>query len=204
MKTTLRDYEAVFGNNSSVENRVFENYEELGTLVGMCKGRGKTIVLTSGTFDLMHIGHSRYLEKAKEQGDFLIVGVDSDRKTKKRKGAHRPVVPESERLENVCHQRYTGAVFLKNEEEERWKLIRIICPDILVVVEGTYNESEINKLEKICGKVVVLPRQAPISTSEKIRKVMIEPLSELKKRLQRAVQDVYDLLDKLMGNGLSG
>src|SRR5688572_3071996 len=61
------------------------------------------VVLTQGTYDLVHIGHARYFQKAKSYGDFLIVGVDSDEKVKVRKGPDRPVVPEDERLEMLTY-----------------------------------------------------------------------------------------------------
>ena len=74
---------------------------------------GQTVVLTSGSFDILHEGHSLYLEAAREAGDFLIVGVDSDEKVRARKGPSRPAVPEEERLRMVTHQRGVGLVTLK-------------------------------------------------------------------------------------------
>lgn len=88
----------IFGDKTSFEDRYIPDHVKLVELVGYWKKLGLKIVLTSGTFDLFHIGHAQYLEKAKEMGDVLIVGVDSDARVKKRKGPERPIVPENERV----------------------------------------------------------------------------------------------------------
>ena len=72
-----------------------------------------------GTFDILHEGHSMYLEAARGFGDFLIVGVDSDEKVRRRKGVWRPAVPELERLRMVTHQRGVGLVTLKHVPTSR-------------------------------------------------------------------------------------
>jgi len=76
----------IFGDSTSFEHRYISDHDKLSELVGYWKKLGLRIVLTSGTFDLFHIGHAQYLEKAKALGDVLIVGVDSDEKVRKRKG----------------------------------------------------------------------------------------------------------------------
>ena len=73
----------------------------MADLVKHCRGLGLKIVLTQGSWDMVHIGHARYLEEAKRHGDFLIVGTDSDKKIRERKGPDRPVVPQDERLNIV-------------------------------------------------------------------------------------------------------
>ena len=75
------------------------------------------VVLTMGTFDILHEGHSRYLEAARGFGDFLIVGVDNDEKVRGGRGPWRPAVPELERLRMVTHQRGVGLVTLKPADE---------------------------------------------------------------------------------------
>ena len=92
-------------------------------------------MLTSGSFDLIHLGHVKYLAKAKELGDVLVVGVDSDAKIRARKGEDRPLVPEMERLEMLAHQRPVDLIYLKDEEDERWALIKAVEPDVLVLTE---------------------------------------------------------------------
>src|SRR5436309_2100242 len=87
-------------------------------------GRTWRRVLARGSFDIIHEGHSMYLEAARRFGDFLIVGLDSDAKIRARKGPHRPAVPEIERLRMVTHQRGVGLVTLKDLHHERWALIK--------------------------------------------------------------------------------
>ncbi len=82
-------------SKSNPEHRIIRDIDDLIKKVEAIRIFGHKIVLTMGSFDLAHIGHFRYMEVAKQHGDFLIVGVDSDAKIKKRKGPHRPVVDES-------------------------------------------------------------------------------------------------------------
>lgn len=150
---------------------------------------GKKIVLTSGSFDVIHEGHSMYLEAARELGDFLVVGVDSDAKVRARKGPTRPAVPQDERLRMVTHQRGVGMVSLKDPEHERWALIRAVRPDVLVATEDTYTDDEIAELERNwCVRVAVLPRMATISTSARLRKTYFELVDVLEKRLPEFVR----------------
>src|SRR3712207_7450411 len=95
----------IFSEDVTFEERLKPSLEELSKTVQHLKGIGLRVVLTSGSFDLIHLGHVKYLAKAKEFGDVLVVGVDSDAKIKRRKGEDRPMVPEQERLEMLAHQR---------------------------------------------------------------------------------------------------
>ncbi|HNV45384.1 MAG TPA: adenylyltransferase/cytidyltransferase family protein, partial [Candidatus Woesebacteria bacterium] len=77
--------------------RIIFNPQEIKPIVAEARKKGQKVVLTQGSFDLVHIGHARYCEKAKSFGDLLIVGVDSDEKVRARKGKNRPIVPQDER-----------------------------------------------------------------------------------------------------------
>lgn len=90
---------------------------------------GGTIVFANGAFDLLHAGHVRYLQGAREQGDFLIVGVNSDRSVRASKGPERPVVPEAERVEIVAALECVDAVILFDEESPA-DLIGELRPDV--------------------------------------------------------------------------
>ena len=111
-----------------------------------------------------------YMEAARQFGDFLIVGVDSDEKVRARKGPSRPAVPELERLRMVTHQRGVGLVTVKPAADTRWSLIRAVRPDVLVATADTYTAEEIADLEAdYCGRVEVLDRMATVSTSARLR-----------------------------------
>ncbi len=193
--------------NSNVENRVIEDLEQMKQFIGairLTSGEGK-IVLTQGSFDNAHVGHYRYLEKAREAGAFLVVGIDSDEKIRKRKGEHRPVVDQDERAEILCHTRYADLVIIKEMNWEKWALIDAIRPDILIATQETYTEDQIKDLKDRFGcEVVVLPPQAESSTTAKIRKLMIggaQKLSdyvatELPGLLQRGLEKVLDGTNK--------
>ena len=103
--------------------------DELQTLTGAARAAGSPIVLTNGCFDVIHVGHIRYLEGAKQLAGFLVVGINSDEQVRKLKGEGRPFQPEEERAEIVASFRYVDAVtvFYEPTVEE---LIRAIRPDI--------------------------------------------------------------------------
>ena len=103
---------SLFADASNFDQRFIEDYEQIETTVNALRTLGFKVVLTSGSFDVIHEGHSMYLEAARQFGDFLIVGLDSDEKIRGRKGDNRPVVPQMERLRMVTHQRGVGLVTL--------------------------------------------------------------------------------------------
>lgn len=164
----------LFADASNFSLRYVPDYQRIADIVGALRTLGLKVVLTSGSFDIIHEGHSMYLEAARHFGDFLIVGVDSDEKIRERKGPHRPAVPEMERLRMVTHQRGVGLVTLKHLRDERWRLIKTVRPDVLVATEDTYNRGDIEQLEqRYCGRVEVLERMATVSTSARLRRIQL-------------------------------
>ena len=165
---------SLFADASNFEQRFVESYDQVETIVGALKTLGLRVVLTSGSFDIIHEGHSMYLEAARRFGDFLIVGLDSDDKIRSRKGPDRPAVPQMERLRMVTHQRGVGLVTLKHAYHARWQLIKTVGPDVLVATEDTYTEAEIAELEaRYCTRVEVLERMATVSTSARLRRIQL-------------------------------
>jgi rfaE bifunctional protein nucleotidyltransferase chain/domain len=164
---------SLFADASNFDQRFVEDYDKIETTVNALRTLGFKVVLTSGSFDIIHEGHSMYLEAARQFGDFLIVGLDSDEKIRARKGENRPVVPQVERLRMVTHQRGVGLVTLKNTQHPKWALIKAVRPDVLVATEETYTQEEIRELEaNYCGRVEVLGRMATVSTSARLREVI--------------------------------
>jgi rfaE bifunctional protein nucleotidyltransferase chain/domain len=103
--------------------------ERVAEAVASLRKRGRTIVLANGAFDLLHVGHVRYLEAAKALGDVLVVAVNSDASVRASKGAGRPVVPQSERAELVAALRCVDHVLLFDEPDVR-AVIRALKPDV--------------------------------------------------------------------------
>jgi D-beta-D-heptose 7-phosphate kinase/D-beta-D-heptose 1-phosphate adenosyltransferase len=189
----------IFSSDVNYDERLIDSLEALGKFVDHLRGIGLRIVLTSGSFDLVHLGHVKYLAKAKELGDVLVVGVDGDAKIRKRKGADRPMVPEDERLEMLAHQRPVDLIYLKADDEERWALIKTVRPDVLVLsTDHSYSPEELEHLGEICGSVQVLERQAAVTTSERIRQLYMHLGEQLGPRLAEILPD---LIEKILKRG---
>ena len=89
-----------------------KNLEQLENIVKLLKSEGKTVVTTNGCFDVLHVGHVRYLQEARNLGDVLIVGVNSDKSVVELKGPTRPIVPQQERLEMLTALGCVNYVFV--------------------------------------------------------------------------------------------
>ena len=190
----------LFEDASNFSQRFVPDYRRITEIVAALRVLGRRVVLTMGTFDILHEGHSMYLEAARSYGDFLIVGVDSDEKVRRRKGIWRPAVPELERLRMVTHQRGVGLVTLKHVNDPRWALIEAVRPDVLVATAETYKPEEIAELEaKYCGRVEVLERMATVSTTARLRLLQLELAELMSRRLSEHLpEDVSERLPDLM------
>ena len=106
--------------------------ERLIPTIERMRANGKLIVFTNGCFDLMHIGHTRYLQEAKSLGDVLVVGVNSDASVRSlEKGSDRPIVPEAQRAEVVAALGCVDFVVIFTESDPG-RLIAAVQPDVLV------------------------------------------------------------------------
>ncbi|HEY4489596.1 MAG TPA: adenylyltransferase/cytidyltransferase family protein [Candidatus Paceibacterota bacterium] len=182
----------IFGDGTNLKDRYVSDPKKLASMVNHWKELGLRIVLTSGTYDLFHVGHAQYLEQAKKQGDLLIVGVDSDAKVKKRKGPNRPVVSEGERIHILSHLRHVDAITLKLLDEKENALIKLVRPDVLVLSKSTKHKKEdIAEKKKYCGKVVLLPPQAETSTTAKVRLLHVSGAG-------RFAEDIIPKLSKMV------
>ena len=173
---------------------IIPDYDAVTKIVSHYRAEHRKIVLTQGSFDMINIGHGRYMHRAKAHGDVLIVGVDSDEKIRVRKGPDRPVVPQDERLEMLTHLKSVDHVVLKEISKEKWELIKLIRPDVLIATTSTYTPAQISELQEYCGEVVVLEAQATTSTSAKLRRLQIAFAhnfsSMLAKRIEHAISEV--------------
>lgn len=170
--------------------KILSSYSSLPDLMAKYRQQNKKIVLTQGSWDMIHVGHARYLEKAKSYGDVLIVGVDSDKKIRQRKGLGRPVVPQDERLEMLSHLGAVDHVILKEVDTPKWELIKSVRPDTLVVIRENYDDAKIAALKAYCGEILISPRMATTSTSAKLRSVQIGEAKKIETKLTKAIQEV--------------
>src|ERR1043165_2726901 len=137
---------------------------------------GQRLVFTNGCFDILHVGHVRYLRAARELGDALLVAINSDRSVRELKGAGRPIMNEGERAEMLAALSAVDYVTIFDDTSPR-SLIAEILPDILVK-GGDYNLDEIHggeEVERAGGQVLLLPFVEGASTSSiigRVRKVI--------------------------------
>jgi len=147
--------------------------EELRRALEKLKGNGKRIVFTNGCFDLLHVGHLRYLEKARSLGDILVVGVNSDSSVQKLKGPRRPILPLDERMELLsglgCIDYVTSF-----EESTPLELISVLKPNILVKGGDWSKETIVGReiVEGSGGEAVVLPFFEGNSTSNLVETIL--------------------------------
>ena len=136
------------------------------------RAQGLKVALANGVFDLLHVGHVRYLEAARQMADRLVVAVNSDASTRAYKGPGRPVIPEGERAELLRALRCTDLVLIFDETDVR-AVIRALKPD--VHVKGTdYTPETIPEraeVEAYGGRVAVAGDPKDHSTTELISKL---------------------------------
>ncbi len=194
----------IFGDMPNFEKRFIPDYKKLAAIVELARQSGQKIVLTSGSFDLIHEGHALYLQAARALGDLLVVGVDSDEKLRERKGPDRPVVPEMERLNMLVHLRAVDIVTLKTPEHEHWELLRVVRPDILVISKSTkdHDAQEVEGMKRLCGEVVEMEPQAVAGTSARIRLLHVNGAKQLSQLLnERLPGFVEGILHELQSGG---
>ncbi len=146
---------------------------EIEKISAELKKKGKKIVTTNGCFDLMHAGHVDSLEKAKALGDVLIIGLNSDDSVRKVKGPLRPIVDEKNRARMLAALEVVDYVVIFNESEPS-SLLGAIKPDIHVKGADRKMSEIIEKdaVEKNGGKVVLMPFELNISTTQIINRII--------------------------------
>src|ERR1051325_406584 len=145
---------------------------ELQAERGRLRAAGKKLVFTNGVFDILHVGHVRYLQQARDLGDELVVAINSDRSVRELKGDFRPLVNENERAEILASLGCVDYVTIFNDISPR-ALIAELLPDVLVK-GGDYSLDQIHGREEVeaaGGRVVSLPFVEGLSTSEIIERM---------------------------------
>jgi D-beta-D-heptose 7-phosphate kinase/D-beta-D-heptose 1-phosphate adenosyltransferase len=145
---------------------------EAVALVEHLRHAGKDVVFTNGVFDLLHPGHARYLQKARLQGDALIVGVNSDRSVRAIKGPDRPINPEQERAEVLAALSCIDAVVVFDEDDPQ-QIIDRLQPDVLVKGADWGANAIVGRetVEARGGRVVRVPLADGYSSSAIIEKI---------------------------------
>jgi len=155
-----------------IMNKIYSR-EKLKKIIDRLRKEGKKIVFTNGCFDILHVGHTRYLEEAKKQGDVLVLGLNSDDSVRSLKGEKRPVIPENERADVVSALESVDFVTIFPELTPL-ELIEYLKPDVLVK-GGDWKEEQVvgrKSVEKWGGRVIIIPEIKGSSTTNVIEKII--------------------------------
>jgi D-beta-D-heptose 7-phosphate kinase/D-beta-D-heptose 1-phosphate adenosyltransferase len=139
---------------------------------GRLRAAGKRLVFTNGVFDLLHVGHVRYLAQARALGDALVVAINSDRTVRELKGPERPLFAQHERAEILAGLRDVDYVVVFDDISPR-ATIKELLPDVLVK-GGDYQLNEIHGREEVeaaGGEVISLPFVPGASTTSVLQKM---------------------------------
>lgn len=165
--------------------------EELAMLGAFLRARHTQIAFTTGVYDLIHVGHVRYLELAATLGDVLVVGLNSDSSVKQLKGPDRPILSEDKRAEMLCYLASVAFVTIFPETDGA-NTIRVLRPDAYLCVEGSWeggdiaSKSEVVAMADCGGRVYYSPRQSPtVSTSAILDRVKELQRPEIMEEIQR-------------------
>ena len=148
-------------------------WEALKKQVERVRGEGKKIAFTNGCFDILHVGHVRYLREARKMGDLLILGLNSDASVRAIKGEKRPLVPQGDRAEVVASLASVDYVTLFDEMTPL-KLIEYLRPDVLVK-GGDWKEELVvggDAVRSWGGRIVIVPLTEGASTTSIVEKVL--------------------------------
>ena len=141
-------------------------------LVSRARTAGRTVVFTNGVFDILHVGHLRYLQHARSLGGLLIVGLNSDRSVRANKGPDRPITPQAERAEVLEALSCVDGVVAFDEETPH-ALIAMVQPDVLVKGADWAEDAIVGRdiVEARGGRVVRVALEPGHSTTAIIRKI---------------------------------
>jgi len=150
--------------------------EDLAERAKALRAAGKKVVATNGCFDLLHVGHVRYLKAARARGDILVVGLNGDPSVRQLKGPGRPLNSEKDRAEVLAALESVDLIAIFPEDRAT-RFIQSVAPDVYVkggdYKAETLNSEERAVLEKLGTKIEIVPFEKGYSTSgllEKLRK----------------------------------
>lgn len=162
------------------------DWDQARRAVQAWKDQGHTVVFTNGCFDLMHIGHLRYLTAARDLGQVLIVGLNSDRSVREIKGQQRPIIPQEQRSEILAGLEVVSAVTIFDQATPL-ELITWLEPDVLVK-GGDWPVEQIVGREVVLakgGRILNIPLIPGVSTTNIIHRI-IKLCSEKRKSNERS------------------
>jgi D-beta-D-heptose 7-phosphate kinase / D-beta-D-heptose 1-phosphate adenosyltransferase len=160
------EYESSLNKSSSAEH--IKTWSEISSIISQKKNKGKRIVFTNGCFDILHIGHVKYLEEAKKNGDVLVLGLNSDASVKRLKGESRPINNQNNRAYILASLEVIDYLVIF-EEDTPLELIKLIEPDILV--KGGDYEGQTIVGQDIVKEIKLIKTIDSASTSHTINRI---------------------------------
>jgi len=155
-----------------MDNKI-KTKQEIEQIAKELKQKGKTIVTCNGCFDILHPGHTKFLTEAKQQGDILIVGLNSDESVKENKGSQRPINNENNRAQILAALETVDYITIFNEKTPI-KLLEMIKPNIHA--NGSeYGENclEAETVKKYGGKIHIIKLKEGFSTTDIIQRIKV-------------------------------
>ena len=173
-----------------VKAKIILDYNDLKKYLDAHKTLEQRVICTIGSWDMLHIGHLRYLINAKMHGDILVVGADSDAAIKRYKNEFRPIIPQGERMEMLSYQDCVDYVTLIEDVDEKgnwgYELIKIIRPDVFVCINESYPEEQKKNIRQYVKELIELPRQAEnTSTTNIIEKTFKNHLAQINEIIKK-------------------
>lgn len=141
-----------------IQQKIISSAEQLEAMLNQWQAEGSKVVFTNGCFDILHRGHVDYLSKARDLGDKLFLGLNTDASVSGLKGTHRPIQDEQSRLQIMASLDFVDAVMLFGEETP-YELIKKVQPDVLV-------KGADYKPEDIVGYDIVTAKGGEVKTLE--------------------------------------
>jgi len=183
----------ILESGSNLDDRFVADHQELAKIATHLREMGYRISMTQGVYDLLHLGHLKYLEEAKACGDLLIVAIDSDRLARERKGPTRPIVPQDERLKILACLRFVDILTITDgRERDPVDLVQVVKPDVLVVSETTTDISpeRMDFFHLHAGEVKKLKAQAVVTSTSRIRQIVADGAIGHLRQVQGIVSDI--------------
>lgn len=185
---------------ATYKDQLVLKHEEILEMAKILRGMGCVIAYTEGVWDLLHRGHCAYIAKGKEdtaslfpqaEKVIMVVGVDSDKLTKERKGPTRPAIPEDERCEMLGYMRGIVDIITVLHEPEVFN--RRLHPEVRIISESTGDNPDLEDMKRYCKQLVCLPPQRPTGTTAIIRKFAIEggmaAITSARQKVASAIQE---------------
>jgi cytidyltransferase-like protein len=196
----------IVGSEPCPEHRIIRDRKKLILVIKLLKKEGLVIGYTGGVWDQIHDGHVKYTAIAKSLCDILVVGVDDDEFTRQRKPnqKNRPIDTLETRLTTLVYNRCINILTPRTVNESMEQLIIDIRPDVAVFSKTTTDadEEEIKRVRgPYCGKIVFLEPQSTNSSTQKIRKVMMNGANDLALHLKEKLNGNVDV--ELLENAIN-